>query len=262
LLLLSWPMLAAAADARIPDRPRDAAGGAAFIEQLQALDRQARDAAILAELQRGNLPAFLRRLQPVRIAWQDVAGVTHRATIQVMPDVLAIGSDRDFVRMPMNPLTAQAFCDAFGFALPTRKLVDETWRAARRKLWPQPLVDSRESPLTFLRHHRIIEEQLRGTPRGALVAGHKKDVVVTNRLREEARRVAIFGWHKPSGEPIQPLSILHGEGYVDYSHGVRPLSRRIEVDGRARDYYEVLKDPLFQVLLSDEGPVDKPRYDR
>lgn len=198
----------------------------------------------------------------VRLLARDANGVLHRATIRVMPDVLAIGRDRDFVRMPMNPLTAQAFCDAFGWALPTRKLVDETWRQAQRKLWPQPLVDERESPETFLRHHRIIEEQLRGTRRGALVAGHKKDVVVTNRLREQPRRVAIFGWHKPTGEAIQPLSIVHGEGYVDYSHGIRPLARRIEVDGRARDYYEILRDPLLHVLLSDEGPIDKARYDR
>ncbi len=193
---------------------------------------------------------------------RDASGVLHRATIHMMPDVLAIGSDRDFVRMPMTPLTAQAFCDSLGFALPTRRLVDETWQKAQRKVWPQPLVVDRESPATFLRHHRLIEEQLVGTRRGALVAGHKKDVVVTNRLREQPRRVAIFGWHKPSGEAIQPLSIVHGEGYVDYSHGIRLLSRRIEVDGRALDYYDVLKDPLLHVLLSDEGPIDKARYDR
>jgi len=236
--------------------------GTAFIGQVQALDRAARESAITAELQRGNLPAFLKRLVPLRLAARDTSGVLHRATIRVMPDVLAIGSERDFVRMPMTPLTAQAFCDASGFALPTRKLVDDVWQKAQRRVWPQPLVDQRESPATFLRHHRLIEEQLQGTRRGALVAGHKKDVVVTNRLREQPRRLAIFGWHKPTGEAIQPLSIVHGEGYVDYSHGIRPLSRRIEVDGRARDYYEVLKDPLLHVLLSDEGPIDKSRYDR
>lgn len=236
--------------------------GTAFIEQLQALERAAREGAIAAELERGNLPAFLRRLVPVRLAARDQSGVLHRATLRAMPDVLSIGSDRDFVRMPMTPLTAQAFCDASGFALPTRKLVEEIWRNAQRKLWPQPLVLERESPETFLRHHRLIEEQLRGTRRGALVAGHKKDVVVTKRLREQPRRVAIFGWHKPSGEAIQPLSTVHREDYVDYSHGIRALSRRIEVDGRVLDYYDVLKDPLLHVLLSDEGPIDKPRYDR
>jgi hypothetical protein len=238
------------------------ASGAEFLARVQALERADRETAIAAELEAGHLPAFLRRLVAVRIEARDANGAPHRATVRVMPDVLAIGRDRDFVRMPMTPATAQAYCDATGFALPTRKLVLETWRQARRQLWPQPLVRERESPRTFLRHHQIIEQQLAGTPRSALVAGHKKDLVVSNRLREQPRRVAIFGWIKPTGEPIQPLSIVHGDSYVDYSHGARPLQRRIEVDGVARDYYELLRDPLLHVLLSDEGPIDKPRYDR
>jgi hypothetical protein len=237
-------------------------GAAAFVEQLQGLERPERELAIAAELAAGHVPAFLRRTVALQVEARDERGAPHRAVVRVMPDVLAIGRDADFVRMPMTPLTAQAYCDAAGFALPTRKLVEETWRQARRKLWPQPLVEERESPRTFLRHHQIIEEQLRGTPRGALVAGHKKDLVVSNRLREQPRRVAIFGWFKPTGEPIQPLSIVHGESYVDYSHGARPLLRRIEVDGAQRDYYELLRDPLLHVLLSDEGPIDKPCYDR
>ena len=239
-----------------------AVSGAEFLARVEPLERAERESAIAAELDAGHVPAFLRRLVALRIEARDERGALHRAVVRVMPDVLAIGTDADFVRMPMTPLTAQAYCDAAGFALPTRKLVVETWRQARRKLWPQPLVLERESPRTFLRHHRIIEEQLAGTPRGALVAGHKKDLVVSNRLVEQPRRVAIFGWIKPTGEPIQPLSIVHGESYVDYSHGARPLLRRIEVDGVARDYYELLRDPLLHVLLSDEGPIDKPRYDR
>jgi hypothetical protein len=236
--------------------------GPELIERVQPLDRAAREQAIAAELERGNLPAFLRRLVPLRIEATDADGKPHRAVVRVMPDVLAIGSDADFVRMPMSPLTAQAYCDANGYALPTRKLVLETWRQAGRRPWPQPLAEEREAPRTFLRHHRLIEEQLRGTPRGTLVAGHKKDLVVSNRLREQPRRVAIFGWLKPTGEPIQPLSIVHGDAYVDYSHGARPLLRRVDVDGKPRDYYELLRDPLLHVLLSDEGPIDKARYER
>jgi hypothetical protein len=163
--------------------------------------------------------------------------------------------------MPMTPATAQAHCDGAGVALPTTRVVEEVWRHAGRRLWPQPLVEAREAPATFLRHHRIIEEQLRGTPRGTLVAGHKKDIVVTRRLLETPGRVAIFGWHKPSGEPIQPLSLVHGETYVDYSHGVRPLARRVEVDGRVVDFEKALRDPLLHPLFSDEGPLEMARYE-
>jgi len=109
-------------------------GGHAFIASLAGLDKEAREAAVLRELKAGNIPSFLRRLTPV-----TVKSGNDTATFDAMPDYLAIGSDLDSVRMPMNPYTAQAFCDAFGLALPTRKMSNDIWTAAAVKLIPQPL---------------------------------------------------------------------------------------------------------------------------
>ena len=72
--------------------------------------------------------------------------------------------------------------------------------------------------------------------------------------------MAIFGWHYPSGAPIQPLSIVHVDWYVNYSHGVRPVRRSVRVDGREMDYADVLRDAKFERLLSDEGPIAVPHY--
>ena len=138
----------------------------------------------------------------------------------------------------------------------------DIWAAATTHLEPRPLTEARESPLTFLQHNRIIEEQLAGTPRGAFVAGIKKDVVVTNKLLEKPGRVAIFGWHHPNGEPIQPLYTGHVDWYVDYSHGIRPVRRAMRVDGVIRSYEKILVDPQLANLLSDEGVIALPRYDR
>lgn len=251
-----------APDAPIPPRPSGAMGGAAFLESVQGLDREAREAAILGELRRGNIPDFLRRLVPLTVEATVLDGTRHTATFEVMPDYLAIGSDDDWVRMPMNPHTAQAFCDAFGFVLPTRKMALDIWRQSALKLTPQPLTRERESPATFLEHHRLIEEQRAGRKPGELVAGIKKDVVVTNRLQERPNRVAIYGWHYPNGEPIQPLTIVHVDWYVDYSHGVRPVQKSIRVDGVDLPYQEVLRDPHLHPLLSDEGAIETARYER
>src|SRR5688572_23297640 len=160
-----------------------------------------------------------------------------------MPADRAIGCDDDFVRMTMNPYTGQAFCDAFGFVLPTRKMVNDIWAAASVRVDPHPLTMDREAPQTFFLHHNIIEEQLAGTPRGALVAGIKKDVVVSNKLLERQNRVAIFGWHHRNGEPIQPVYAGHVDWYVDYSHGIRPVRRDMRVDGVLRRFEEILDDP-------------------
>jgi hypothetical protein len=242
----------------IPPRAAGAPGGRAFIEAVAGLDRDSREKAVLKELLRGNISDFLRRFVPVAVEAAADNGLRVNVVYEVMPDYLAVGSDEDWVRMPMTPQTAQAFCDAFGLALPTRKIVDDVWRQAAVKLTPEPLRQDRESAATFLRHHLLIQQQTH--LQGSFVAGHKKDVVVTNRLQERPDRVAIYGWHYLNGQPIQPLSIVHAVTYVDYSHGIRPLRRRVLVNGKALTYEDVLRDSQLHVLLSDEGVIAKPRY--
>lgn len=244
----------------IPRRPSDAVGGAEFFKTLDALNPAAREAAIVREVLRGNIPDFLRTFQKVTVTAKDATGKERKAVFEVMPDYLAVGSDTDFVRVPMTPGTAARIADALGCALPTRKVVDEVYRAATVKLEPRPMTADRETAATFLRHNAIVEEQRAGKKLGELIAGVKKDVVVTNRLAEKPGRVAIYGWHRPDGRPIQPLTIVHAEGYVDYSHGVRLMSRAVVVDGKVRDVRHVLYAADLWRLLSDEGPVARPAY--
>ena len=254
--------LPAARPPAIPPRPANAMTGSAFIASLAHLSREEREAAILRELLSGNIPSFLRTLRTVQVRHTDSAGVTHTASYEVMPDYLGIGSDEDWVRMPMQPYTAQAFCDAFGFVLPTTKMSDDIRAAADVHLDPRPLTEEREAPATFLQHHDIIAAQLEGKPAGTFVAGIKKDVVVSNRLQERPARVAIYGWHYPDGKPIQPLYTGHVDWYVDYSHGIRPVRRVLRVDGEPRTFEAVLADPSLAPLLSAEGTIAVPRYER
>jgi hypothetical protein len=244
----------------IPARNAGALTGSAFIASVSSLPRDERETAIRRELFAGNIPTFLRALRTVEAHAVGPDSIRHTVAYEVMPDYLAIGSDDDFVRMPMNPYTAQAFCDAFGFVLPTRKMVNDIWAAAPVHVEPRPLTQDRDAPLTFLQHHRIIEEQLAGQARGAFVAGIKKDVVVSNRLQEKANRVAIFGWHYLNGEPIQPVYAGHVDWYVDYSHGIRPVRRWMRVDGVRRSFEAVLADSTRRYLLSDEGAMAVWRY--
>jgi hypothetical protein len=244
----------------IPSRPAGAVGGRAFLEALGKLTPADREEAIAREVLRGNMPDFLRRFQKVTLRAKDGSGKERVASIDVMPDYLAVGSDADFVRVPMTPRTAARIAEAFGCALPTRKVVDEVYKAAALKLPPRPLAEDRESPATFLRHNSLVEEQRAGQRLDELVAGHKKDVVVSNRLAERPDRVAIYGWHQAEGKPIQPLTIVHAERYVDYSHGIRLMRRAVEVDGRRRDVRHVLYSADLHRLLSDEGPVVRPAY--
>jgi len=250
----------AAGEKPIPARAADAPTGSAFIASIQGLSKEEREAAVLAQLTAGNVPEFLRRTVPVTVVATTLDGTRRVATFEAMPDYLSIGSDADFVRMPMNPYTAQAFCDAFGYTLPTVKMVDDIWTSATLHLEPQPMTERREEPATYLENHRLIEEQRGAAPLGQLIAGTKKDVVISNRLREKPHRVAIYGWHYKTGKPIQPLTIVHVDWYVDYSHGIRPIRRMVEVDGRKLPLADALADPNLADLFSGEGPIATPRY--
>jgi hypothetical protein len=243
----------------IPARAPSAETGSEFVRQTAALSEPEREAVIAAQLMAGNLPGFLRRLKPVTLRGPRPGGGAAEVTLCVTPDYLALGSDADFLRIPMGLQTALATAARFGFVLPTPKMVDAIYEQAEVHLRPQPLPPGPEmrSNAYYWKHHRRIREQrieLRA-PLGALIAGQKKDVVVSNRLWQKVDRVAIYGWHQGAGAPIQPLSTVHGARYADYSHGVRLVSVVAFVDGRARPIFEVLEDPSLAGVVSDEGPM-------
>ncbi len=221
------------------------------------MDRQQRERAILGQLLGGNVPGFLRKLIPVKLSCGLGRGQSATATIFVMPEYLAIGSDSDFLRIPMNFHTATAVADRFGFVLPTRKIVDAIYNQSTCRFHPQPLPAGPQMTSTgyYRVHNAMIDKQFqsRGFPYGVLIAGHKKDVVLTNRLRLHPDRIAIYGWHRTTGEPIQPLSTVHGAGYADYSHGIRLIAGMAIIDGRLKSIYDILQDSLLSKLLSDEG---------
>jgi hypothetical protein len=247
---------------RWPERPADAPGGRALLAEVADLPLPAREDRLCAELERGNSPAFLRRLALVEFRAADADGAAHRVRYRVAPDHLAVGSDADFVRVPLSPSAAQRVADRLGFALPTRRMVGQIHAAAAVRLEPVPLGEPRQAVATFVEHQRLIEEQ-RGRRRlGPLVDGAKKDLVVTPLLSMRPGKVAIFGWHRPDGRPIQPLYTGHSAGYVDYSHGVRLVAREVEIDGRVHELGAVLADPVLHALLSDEGvvPPESQRY--
>jgi hypothetical protein len=252
----------AAAAQHIPERPAAARVGSAFAQAVAPLSEPERDEAIRGELLSGNLPPFLRQVLPATLNASLPDGRAVQLTLCVLSDYLALGSDSDFLLVPMGLDTALAVAGRFGFVLPTRRMVDLIYRQAAVRLRPQPLPasDGMRSTAYYLRHHAMVQAQRSslGGNHGALTAGHKKDLVLSARLWTEPGRVAIYGWHRAVDAPIQTLSTVHGARYADYSHGVRLVSSVVFVNGVARSMAEVLADGLLAPLLSDEGPLPPP----
>jgi hypothetical protein len=159
--------------------------------------------------------------------------------------------------------TALAVADKFGFILPTKKIVDIIFRNADCRMKPTPLPAGplMRSTAYYQTHNRMISDQSHdlSCSTNDLISGHKKDVVITNRLNDRQGKIAIYGWHRPSGMPIQPLSTVHGAEYADYSHGIRLISETVLYDGKLRSIYDILEHPILANILSDEGVIPKAR---
>lgn len=240
---------------------QSALAGSAFYRQAAAMKWAARDSLVVKELLAGNLPSFLKRFVPVRVSVTDSAtGKTISATFYAAPDYLSVGTDQDWARINITPMAAQQVADKLDCFLPTRKMVDDIYKAARLKLEPVPMYAFRDSTPTMWQHHLIIEGQRKG--RGGLIAGIKKDVVISGKISRDNRpgRVAIYGWHQLDGKPIQPLYTGHINWWVDYSQGIRLIYRKIKVGKKWMDYTDVLKDPVLQRLLCDEMYCDFYKY--
>lgn len=243
----------------IPARTAQARGASEFIKAMAEVGDHARDAAIRSELLAGNLPRFLRQALPATLNASLRDGRQVQLTLCVLADYLGLGSDSDFLLVPMGLDSALAVASKFGFMLPTRRIVDLIYRAADVHLPAQPLPasDSMRSTAYLQQHDTLVAQQRAalGALPGTLTAGHKKDLVLSERLWQQPGRVAIYGWQRADGTPIQTLSTVHGERYADYSHGVRLVSQTMFIDGHPARLLDVLADAQLGPLLSDEGPL-------
>lgn len=142
--------------------------------------------------------------------------------------------------------------------LPTTRLVDAIYAQADLQLAPQPMTPGPEmrSNAYYGRHQRMIEEQRAGRASKGLIAGHKKDVVVTTRMHDQPERVPIYGWHRGVGDPIQPLSLVHGDYYEDYSHGLRLVHPVAYLNGEPVDLNNLVRGPMWGPLLCGESGLD------
>ena len=235
--------------------------GSDFYKTAFQFKWQQRDSFVLNQVFAGNVPSFLKKFVAINVQITDSStGKIIKATYFVAPDYLSVGTDANWARVNITPYAAQKIADRFHCFLPTRKMVDDIYKAAKVKLEPVPMYAFRDSTPTMYQHHLIVEGQRKG--RKGLIAGIQKDVVISGRLLHDSKpdRVAIYGWHKLNGEPIQPLYTGHIYWWVDYSQGIRLVYRKIKVNGKWLDYVDVMKDPVLRKLICDEEYCDFYKY--
>lgn len=253
---------------RLKSRQADALGGKAFAQSISdsTLSLANRETAIYKEIEKGNVPDFLKHLQKV-VSKLNIDGQNYELAFFVLPDYMAIGSNEDYFYIPMTPILAQRVANLMKCSLPTRKMSDLIYQNASIKLEPQPIPPTKAMTTVpqFMVHNEMLKNQMQPYlalhASGALTAGNKKDIIVSNKIYgETSARVVIYGWHKLDGKAIQPLYNKHSHTWADYSHGVRFIQNNVWLNGKKTTLAKILADPILSQLISDEGPIAKPYY--
>lgn len=189
--------------------------------------------------------------KPTNIKMVPVVVGDGKIELSVSSDYLM---DNMGVRLSLFPWEAQNLADVLQCVLPSPRLVDLIWEKADLKLEPQTISTNRGSQATLIQHNNLINQQI-NSREFVLVAGHKKDIVLSSRIPTE--KVVIYGWHRTNGKPIQPESSIHSASYKDYSHGTRLISRKVIVDGVGMDIWDAVNTPTWKQLIESRTLVQR-----
>jgi hypothetical protein len=217
-----------------------------------------REMEIIQAINSNILPSFLKPDNFVEITISRNQGVLRYF---VARDYFSIGTDDDYLLTPCTPVTLREFLKTLQCSLPTPTMVDQIYRQANYKIPAKPQKPMRGESITSSRLYFLIDDAIknerkkRNIPQDALVAGHKKDVVLTNALtkKENKGNVAIYGWYYSNGQRIQNLNSKdHKIDYVDYSHGLRFVSNKCFLNGRETTLQAIFTDPINCLFVHDE----------
>ena len=251
----------------VPTRDVNALEGSEVVTAINSLSLYDREVFIRGEVLSGNIPDFQRNLVAV-VDSAFIGGSYKYITYYVLPDYLALGSDTNYFLCPMTPILAQQLADSLDCILPTRKMVNSIWFNADVQMAPQSIPPSPQMTTVpvFDNHNDMVWTQrssfLPADYLGLLVAGDKKDVIISNLIYTSPppARVVIYGWHYQNGTNIQPMYAGHIDTYADYSHGIRFIQNQCWIDGVPYLASNVLSSGSLYTLLSDEGVLSQPYY--
>jgi hypothetical protein len=223
-----------------------------------------REQVVARMLDEEKIPEWWWNFQPVEVHQNE-----HVLVYYVSPDYITLGEGSDWLPCPMTPLTCKPWMAKHGFCLPTKKMVDQIWHQAPVK-GTHPISYSglykgadhnpnRDSTRVYIDQGRGVQRQLQanypGFIPGVLVAGHKKDVVLTDYLSSASNKgnVAIYGWFDgKTGEVVQGLNpTSHSISYLDYSHGLRMIKNVCLLDGVTTTIQHIWSDGSLCHLLHD-----------
>lgn len=267
---------------KFPPRKKEAMTGSQFIRLLTERGIKAYgpeyEKLVLEQIKAGNVPDFMRpeNWREVTIKGKLEGGAEAEITIRVCPDYIAIGSNEDYVRVPLSAVALQRLAARLDAALPTKKVVDEIDKVAAQENSRFGLVTDSEvarkrgvkidrktsvhmiDPEFVAWQSEIADEKIaeRKLPRSGrmgytIVSGHKKDVIVY-----DSPRPTRLVQYRP---PEQGLDTgAHPNTHTDYSLGGRLVDQQVRVKmpdmniEMTTRYEDIIKHGTYYRLLSDQ----------
>jgi|GEM_PF-6399810 len=261
---------------KIPERPINAPTGSQFLESQKGMSQSKMEQAIFNEIDQGNIPSFCRSENMKKLTIEKNG---YKVTYKVALDYLSIGSDSDYIRMPITPLLAQKLAKKYNWGLPTASMTEHIYKNANIKLEGKGYLTGEKGSAKlaeqqakmqsneYIQKHSLdIDKQLSKLDRHnsgteqSLIAGHKKDVIISQYAINHPGSLDMRGLYI-NGTAVQ-TNPAHQDTYRDYSHGYRPIYGDIEItkpDGTTEvmKYYDGLKSPkIAEILNGKEGVID------
>lgn len=243
---------------------REKAPATDLLWELPAGPGEERERRIRDIVLRGDVPDWLQTWVSVPVQYGKLSGEFYCS-----PDFLSIGNDEDFVRVRVNPVTAEDIIQVANAMLPTRKMVNAIY-ASSSKLEAQPWGPPYDASMMQTSRWRVQDDKIarqassRGYKHGKLWAGHLKNMVVGRGVGDKnGATVGIYGWFRNDGEAIQGPGInftSHEWTYTDYAHGTRLIHKDMLVNNQPMAVRDVLNDPALAPLISDEGVLKHCSY--
>ena len=198
----------------------------------------------------GCVPTFLRQWLELPVSFGSLSG-----TIYVLPDYFCLGTNEDYLYVPMGALNAERVGALFNARLPTKRLVQLMYNQGRKQVaqpWGAPYDGSMSHTSRWPKQTFRVRDALNAQA-GELTEGHFKSIITSKRTMDnEGKMLGFWGWFDKAGKPIQGDSQAHGAGYCDYSHGAHYIANEMVLDGQLLDVGEVLRHRDYYRVISDE----------
>lgn len=227
-----------------------------LILKIQNKTGSAREKEILEAINSDYIPEFLKSFAEIIVEHNG-----DRLQYFVSKDYFCLGEDDDYIVTPTIPAIIKPLLIKWDCSLPTPKMVKQIYNQAQIKIPARPQRAKAGESVTATRLYVEIDKAIKkerlslNAELDKLIAGHKKDVVLSNSILRQVKkdRIAIYGWFYANGEEIQKLNAKdHNDRYVDYSQGFRLVSNKCILNGIETTLKSIWDHPVLCLLINDE----------